>query len=838
MSDNTPPQPESFGKSQNEPMDSDEFTYEKTKVDEDSAKERLGRDIYTDETQAFEEMHSNGITAIHEAVERDFIDFEDGVFKIDLMKDEDDNVCMRVRDNGIGMNEEIVRDVFLNFGITTGAQNENVVAQFGMGVASYPNLVGFHDGKIYMETNPRYDNEALYGYYSIDGLEYKVDTDGLRILSEEEYGTAYEMWLREDISVNDVKSWVERVSDYNDVPIEITYENGDSERIEPSTVYDKFDTDNSLYVEFEDEEVGKFVAGMNVPSETVLIHREIDFSLDSNGEKPPFKSNVFIRLYTESEKVCEGEYKGMLVMDDSKYTSLDEEMKDRHIPRSKVSEDTAVTPRVVGNREKLSADTRFSEWIIENLRATYYDKVEGYLDAVDSADDFYNLGRLEGNFLQLALSNNVFGYSYKYQNFNRRMDDKYPPSHVEHVMDKNTSDSYSVSDNKASILSALFDTDAIMEVDGIGSASEIGWKIEKIRRSSNTKVYMGVSINDKKKRVARDDDPNSIIVRVDNAGVYDRYESVFGWNKLKEIKKSTLDDYDISEDTKNLFKKKTKSVAGDSSSPAETLTVHYGRRKHSKKKMTASFIKESLEDDNPEALYGTPIVAFPESASRYLSDYYAFARKSAGLFNCNNSTWKSLEQFDEVKHIEGIIKEHKSITEVSTEGEETEVQMALEHDDYYVIIAPEKELTEYRNIFGTQELCNRFKEILSNKKLGRGRFLDDNMWKKEVMVISENKLTDNHFIFDGLNMSNVFNINGASVAGSFVSSVQLTRSDMIEIVAHLMLVDWVDEDVYDEITSTINYYDDPRSMLANLRVALENGEMKGAPDATELDYNI
>lgn len=838
MSDNTPPQPESFGTAQNEPMDSDEFTYEKTKVDEDSAKERLGRDIYTDETQAFEEMHSNGVTAIHEASDRGFIDFEEGVFEIELMRDEDDNVCMRVRDNGIGMNEDIVRDVFLNFGITTGAQNENVVAQFGMGVASYPNLVGFHDGKLYMETNPRYDDEALYGYYSIDGLEYKVDTNGLRILSEEEYGTAYEMWLRDDISVTDVKSWVERVSDYNDVPIELTYENGDSERIEPSTVYDKFDTDNSLYVEYEDEEIGKFVAGMNVPDDNVLIHRAIKFSLDTNNGKPPFKSNVFIRLYTESEKVCEGEHKGMLVMDDSKYAALDEEMKDRHIPRSEVSDDVAVTPRVVGNREKLSAESRFSEWIVENLSNAYYNRVETLLDAIHSDDDFYNLGRKDGNFVQLALSNNVFGYSYKYQNFSRRMDDKYQPSHVEHVMDKNTSEDYDVDEDTATILSALFDTDAIMEVDGIGSASNIGWKIEKVRRSSDTTVYMGVSINDKKKRVARDDDHNSIIVRVDNAGVYDRYETVFGWNKLKEIKKSTLDQYDISEDTKNLFTNKTKSVSGSSASPAETLTVHYGRRKHSKKKMTASFIKESLENDNPDELYGTPVVAFPDSASRYLSDYYAFAGRSSGLFNCSNSTWESLEQFDEVKHIEGILQEHKSITEISTEGEETEVQMALEHNDYYVIISPEKELEEYRNIFGEQELCNRFKEILSNKKLGRSRFLDDNMWKKEVMVISENKLQDNHFIFDGLSTSNVFTIDGATIAGSFSSPTRLTRSDTIEIVAHLMLVDWVDEDVYEEVTSTITYYNDPRAMLANVRTALENGEMKGAPDVEELDYQI
>jgi hypothetical protein len=837
MSDNTPPKPESFGKSQNEPMDSDEFTYEKTKVDEDSAKERLGRDIYTDETQAFEEMHSNGVTAIHEAAERDFIDFSDGVFEIDLMKDEDGNVCMRVRDNGIGMNEDIVRDVFLNFGITTGAQNENVVAQFGMGVASYPNLVGFHDGKIYMETNPRYADEAIYGYYDIDGLQYKVDTDGLRLLGEEEYGTAYEMWLRDDISANDVKSWVERVSDYNDVPIKLNYETGDTEVIEPSTIYDKFESDNSLFIEFEDEEIGKFVAGMNVPDDTVLIHRKIEFNLNTDNS-PPFKSNVFIRLYTESEKVCEGEHKGKIVMDDPKYESLDEETKERHIRRSEVPDDVAVTPRVVGNREKLSADDRFSHWVVENLRQTHYDRVERCVSSIESVDDFYDMGRKDANYVQLALSNNVFKYSYKYQNFQTKMDERYPPAHVETVIDNNTSEDYSISDNTANILSALFDTADIMEVDGTGSSANIGWKIERVRRSKDTKVYMGVSINDKKKRVARDDDPNSIIVRVDNADVYDRYEPVFGWNKLKEIKKSTLDEYDISDETKNLFKTKTKSVSGESNSPAETLTVHYGRRKHSKKKMTASFIKESLEDDNADALHGTPLVAFPESASRYLSDYYSFAKRDAGLFNCNNSTWESLKQFDEVKHINGILQEHKSITEVSTEGEDTEVQMALESDDYYVIVAPKQKLEQYRNIFGDQELCNRFKKVLENEKLCRGRYLDSAMWNKEVMVISDTKLRDNHFIFDNINTTNIFDINDTTLYSSVVSVSELTRSEFIEIVAHLMLIDWVDEDIYNEITSTITYYHNPRTVLSNIRVALENGELQGAPDMEELDYNI
>lgn len=839
MTDKTPPKPESFGEIKEEPMDSDEFKYEKTKVDENSAKERLGRDIYTDETQAFEEMHSNGVTAIHEAADRGFIDIDEGVIEIELMKNEDGNVCMRLRDNGIGMNEETVRNVFLDFGVTTGAQKEDVVAQFGMGVASYSNLVGFHDGKIYMETNPRYEEEALYGYYSIDGLQYNVDETELRLLSEDEYGTAYEMWLREDISSSDVRSWIERVSNYNDVRIKIDYQDGHSETIEPSTVYDKFNQEDSLFVEHEDMEIGKFVAGHNVPSDTVLIHRDIEFNLDSDN-RPPFKDNVFIRLYTESEKVCEGEHKGKLVIDDSKYQQLDEEMKERHIPRSEVSDQTAVTPRVVGNREKLSSDGEFSRWVVEKLREAYYNRAKNCLEQINSADDFYSMNRKSQNFVELVMSKNIFSYSYKYNNFSDRMEDKYTENNTEGILEKFTPEDYTVNSNTVRILSALFDTSAIKDSIGLSdNRPEIGWSIEQDRRNGNTTVYMGVSINDKKKRVVREDDPNSIIIRVDNAGVYDRYEEVFGWDKLKTVKKSNLDEYNISQETKNLFKSKTKSVDGDTNTTAETLTIHYGRRKHKKKKMTASYVKESLENDNPGDLYGTPIVAFPESTSHNISNYYGFAKKNSGLFNCTTETWESLKQFDEVKHIEEIIKEHKSTTEVSTESENTNVEKALRSKNYIVVVTKPEYLNQYRDIFGDTELCKRFKAVLANGKLGSRKINVKKVPSREVMLITKTKLQDNHFLFKNLSYDGLYHINKAQVRGEFGEATKLSRKNQHKIIARLMLIEWVDEKVYDEITQTISSYSDPLNLVSNVRKALENKNLQEdelQPD--ELEYNL
>lgn len=838
----TPPKPDSFGDSSTDPIDSDDFKFEKTKVDEDSAKERLGRDIYTDETQAFEELYSNSVTALYEASERGYIDIDEAIIRFDIDIDEDGNVMLRAWDNGIGMDEETVRDVFLNFGITTGGSKEDVVAQFGMGVASYPNLVGFHDGRIYMETNARYSDDAVYGYYTIDGLSYKTGTDELRLLGEETYGTAFELWLREDISLSDVKSWIKRVSGYNEIPIQVSYPNGNEEVISPSTVYDKFDTSESIFIEYEDEEIGRFVAGMNVPEDTVLIHREVKFNLGKNSsDTPPFKDNVFMRLYTESEKVCAGEHKGKLVVDDLKYEQQSGSLKEKYVPKSKVPENVPVTPRVVGNREKLADDTGFGDWVVNKLRQEYYSRVEELLDDINSASDYFHLSSDDRRFLKFVLSDNAFSYSYRYNRFGQKMKDKYTPESTRSILNsKHTSEEYDVDENTAKILSAMFDTNDIMETYNT-DMDEIGYKLEYARRSLNTTVYMGVSINSKKKRVVIDDDPNAIVVQVRNADCYDRYETAFGWEKLKQVKKGTLDEYDISEETKNLFKNKTKGVSDSDDdslvAPAEELTVHYGRRHIQKKKMTAQFIENSLNEGKPNEIHSLPIIAFPDNGSKNISDFYNFARRSAGLFKCTNETWSALQEYEQVKHIESVLSEHRSITAMTNEGEDS-VLTALVEENYYVLLIPDSHYQKYVDMFGAQEAAKRFKRVMADGSFGRNRRSRPSS-SSTIMLLPESKLKDNHFILHGITPTKFYTLGDASVSTDLIDSMSDWSWDGYdEIKAHLLLAEWTHTEMYEEIVNNILNFDNRDRLLMGIRQSMGDNNFRDAPSIDEVEFNL
>lgn len=816
-------QAEVFGSRDSTPtVESDSAKSVDVRVNSDAAKKRLGRDIYTSRSRAFEEMTANGITAIEEAEDDGHIESEEGVLEIQAFPSRDGSqYCLRVIDNGIGMTEEVIREVFVEFGVTTVGSDETKMGKFGMGVASYPNLVGFDDGVIYVETHSRETGEAISGRYTIDDFVYETGTENLQFLGEDEYGTVLDMWLLDEIALHDIKSWVEGLNEENPVPILFRYQTPDGrtekEEYEVTPISERIDSSEAT-IRFENELV-EVVAGETVPDKTVLLHKEIDWeSRFSSGPSVPFKSNIYVRFKTESVQECEGEQK--LVLSDTEYEAKNPSVKNKYKPKSDVREDMPLTPRVVGNREQLSDEYGCGEWIARNLRSTLISEFETILNNIETVSDYSLLSGREERLLDICLRNVAFDRSYKYQNPRKyEVDLGSTKSSVKSYFESEYG--IIISDEKAVLLSAMFG------MDFVSSYSEtLGFEVERKRQMYNTDVYIGCSIDNKKRKVVRDHDSNTIVLKVDSAGCYTKYQQAFEWKLLKNIKKSRLDEFDISEETRKLFKTQTKDASETVTGvtvPDENLTLHYGRRQRQKKKGTVKYVYNQYH--NGGSVYkNNKLVLFTPESTYNLSDCYEYIEgQSFGIANASVDAADALTELEGVWEIDEIVTHHSTVSVPTTNGE-FELGNVVTNDDIFCLVTQNEQYQQLLAVTQNEtQLAQRVRDTLDNHNE-----LASAEDASTIAFFPVETLVENKFVFLGNEQENVYTTADATLHGVPISQPSYSRDYSVRMDEKTLLMavglsEYANVPVYSEILNCVHKYTDLVQMCRYHQQVLGNG---------------
>lgn len=817
-------EPEVFGgRAVNPSATSDSSKRVEVRVNSDAAKRRLGRDIYTTRQRAFEEMTGNSFTGMETAVEDGYLDPEEALLHIQAFPSKGDQYCLRVIDNGIGMTEKVVRDVFCEFGITTHGSDSGKMGQFGMGVASYPNLVGFDDGMLYIETHSRRNEDAIAGRFTIDDFVYETGTDELQLLGDTEYGTAVEAWLVESISLQDITEWVEELAEENPLPILFQYEyrNGRQEKEEYDVVPISERLSNTTPHLYFENEVVEVACGLGVPSKTVLLHKEIDWDNRFSGQTTPFRKNVYVRFKTESVQEVEGDQK--MVVSESQYDAKSERVKSKYKKSSEVAEDMALTPRVVGNREKLVDNNGCSEWIVEKLRETLSQRLQSIVESIDTVSDYLSLRTSDKKLFDMAIRGRVAGVrKYKYKNYERGdVSIGTNQSRVQSYFGSNYG--VEVSNETAHLFAAMFSDDFVKE-------GTLGYEVERARQAYRTDVYIGCSIDSKKKSVVMDHDEHTIVKQVGSASAYEKYQEAFGWKLLKNITKDRLSEFDISDETRRKWNNTAQTASETKTGvevPNESLTIHYGRKQNKKKKASAKYVYNKYYDG--DSLYhNQDLVLFTPDSSYNLSDFYEYIEGNQyGMANASTKVADVLSSLDSVFTIDTLIEQSQSYSVPTTTGYQS-LGAVLQADECLPIILSNSEYETLRAI--TQDeidmverlytVIDRTDSILAQFE---GEFNSIGVLKAEAIVEQKFAIAGGMFKLVSTRAARSDGVNNLPVNIGYSYKRRLDL-DSRELAYSVGLCEYADTEAYDMLQSTAQDANGYVRIIKYLQTQFEAGQ--------------
>lgn len=826
----------------------DDYNFQESQVHDQSMKETAGRKIYSNRSAAFNEMYSNASTAIKKAVDEGFLeDISEGLIEITVSHHENGGLQLTFRDNGIGMTEEVAREVFLKFGKTDTGKNVKQMGNFGLGVASYPLLPGFEDGTIRAEFNPRRDEEEyLYGFLDFDGLHYKKGTEDFRILDEDEYGVAYGMWLHDDISMTDVNDWIDNVTEMNSVPVEVTVDtsvNTTQYREEPKSP-ESFVSEDNPHIIYEDEIV-TFIGGLDVDKKVYLMHKQVesDVSVDN-----PFGDNCVVSINVDGQVVCEGEHRGKEVVPDEKYDSLTDLQKEERVPEKDVPENVSLTPRVLGNREKVVDDHNFSEWLSSQVWDEYYSDMERIFDKIDTPSDLFNLPELEHEKVLFGFGDRAT-YTYSTRN-NRRYKRRVQTNSratIESTLEEITSEEYNYEEGLVDLFYALFHKDYLASVENEKFSNndvlerktkdQVPYSIVRRAESRGAPIYFGCSLDGKKVR-AVEQDSNAIVVRVNNAKLYDLYENALGWSLLKNVKKDVVKDMNVSDSIKgefNIGDNKNTSSAG-----SNEVTIHFGRRQYQKSHASINQIEEFLTTENKNVLDGNKaktLVAFPTGTDYNLSDFYGYAKKPMGFFNCSKGDYEALSEYESVVHIEDAIESAEE-TEIQSEDGPVSLETVLSDDNYWLLVEFEnmvdtgsvngREISETVQEMSTEQVVQRLR-MLFNEGYDLPRNMEHS-WDESMTIaytdsdtIKKNRLAYyRNDSFKTISLKPKTMISCIPVGITNVTT-NYGKPDNVELAIDLVLAEYANTEIFETFHRSVNKLSNVTEGVLLIRKMLEEG---------------
>lgn len=664
---------------------------------------RLARDIYDREEAGIREPITNSSTAVLRAIEEHDLTPREGVIQIEQRAG-----TLIIQDNGIGITDAELREVLSVIGRSMNRDREDLSGQFGMGFLSLWMLTGL-DGGFIMSTRSRETDELITGVWKSGGFS-RVDPEKFEeSLDENQYGTRLSINLKDSISRGDIRNWVSKYAEWCRVPVS----------------YREFDRNGT---EVFNEDYGNKKLGEDIPNKSPRVTLEneyfravsseecggktilLDVPVERNAyiSDAPF-SDVDIRMKVESGIVVDGPNEGKIPISENEFRKLDGERQGKHVPWKRVTEDDVVMPGPTGTRDRLDSSSKFWNWLSNKLQEIYNEKPKEYFKNISTTEDLLSIDKEK-----------LFYIAYFVRNISLSFHPT--PSEIENELKSNYN--IDVTTELSETLHAFTedikyfppDTDPSKNSNGrTVYPEEVIWKSKGDDRDGD--IFMGVSLNKKKSEIVWEDNENNSIVSLDESDQYSLFEKL-GWKKLKEIGESNIDEFDISEETKEEFLgENTERVSSVKRPQDRTLLLHFSKRSRDNQRVKAGTLKSEFkrlnqsEKEFPPRIPGNPkkLILFPTNLDENLTDYYWLTNQTTAIATCSVSVSEYLSEVENIQIVDKYI-ENAGNKEVLTSNGKIKVKNTPGNIVFHIVDK------KRASLFKQTEMFDLFEEYLLKNK--------------------------------------------------------------------------------------------------------------------------
>lgn len=782
-------------------------------IETEAVFKRLARDIYETDAAGIREPLTNAVTAILRAVEMGEMSKDEGVIEIKV-RDDGGSTELMMRDNGLGMTRERIQRIVAVIGASEARDAGELAGQFGMGFLAVFRLVGI-DGGFEMHTNPRYsDEEPISGIWKSGGFTLDADallSDGL---DKDEYGTKFNFILKDDISRMEIREWVSEYAEWARVPV--VYEESVNGRLEFEENYGGFEKnletqydDNAPYVVYEDEYM-RAVTSPEASNDTILL----DVPCERNrGNIDTILGDVDIRLKNENGVIVDGPNEGKMVVSDGEYDNMSEERKEEFIPERNVMSSDVVMPKPVGTRRVLQKNPEFWNWVEDKLTTRAIEEMSSVMEDVDDFDDMMNLE--ESNF-RMMIQGAKKPISRRYNGgFEPDKDGKKIRKWFDNNLDVSLNEDFSeqVAAMTYRVRFATRGTEDVQKQRNL-RRSRPALAVYNSYHSDEGQIYMGCRLTQDKVEIVWEDNEDNYVFSVESTDEYEHYEDLLGWNKLTDISKSNIEDFDISEETLEDFL--GEDAQSKSKKTQYQLTLHFASSGSNTSKVSPEKLAEKIEDDDDVVIRYRDIdniILFPSHMDENISDNYWVANKNNPIAKCRKKDWETLKNYDIVNTLDGVIESSKQVEFTTSKGNYTIEQFDEECDDnmrimFHVLEEP------YRGKMADDEYISHAEEFVNEKV--RSKYDDTEYVYAPITTDTLGELhptIKNHKVLFG------------DVHAKTLASTSSIRND-VRIYMWVRLYEWRDSDEFDSLYSNLSRItldDGGYDMVETMRQGFEQG---------------
>lgn len=566
-------------------------------------------DFYQDRAAALREALSNGETACIDAAEHMLIEdgypedeipedifelFEVAQERVDyeplieiVYNESEDGPRLIINDNGIGISPRRY-NVLRNVGYSTSHMEGNRGDGFGIGYLSLFQLVGTN-GSFRMYTRSRETDDSYSTANFLANFEY-LDA------KPENYGTRFEFpEFSERAKGIDVHSKVEEFSQGMRVPVLYRHFDEDGQETQfsddylPHNMEDEY-PDDAVLITVEDEYF-KAICSPESPDGRGYVTYNVSFPIQRN--EPGFGTNSRLnapwkwdfRSKREDGPVVRGPNEGLIPISKNNYDKLDdEEEKERHVPRTELTDDDIVMPAPTSNRDAFEDGyDEFWRYVSNLLHEEWERKAKEILEDVDSFDDFMSRDEQEQNTIFRAYREFGAGKSADADAIEGRIDNTLGAD-----VDGEAFARISHLSKKVNVLSRTASRALKSNCHGL--------EIKKILQRDGD-VFIGQTLSDKKAALAFELDDENTVVQC-STDKYDEYQDLFGWRLLKELPTRNLSEKfdDLSDDFIEKYEGTTDSSNNRNQQTLDPTTRRIELTGCSGQKKRAGTVKEELED--------------------------------------------------------------------------------------------------------------------------------------------------------------------------------------------------------------------------------------------------
>lgn len=725
---------------------------------------RLADDIYKSTEAGIREPLQNSITAVKRAVRESDLDEDDGIIKIEVQDGE--QVKLSLRDNGIGIERSVLREVLAVIGRSQNRDDGELSGKYGMGFLACYKLVGVRGGFL-MYSNSRQTNKGpIKGVWKPGGFEMDKGDNIPDKLGSDDYGTLFEFTLKEEVDIESVRNWVERHAKWSRVPILYTEFDEDGKEVHNDEFGDKtlsghYNDKISLEI---DSEHYKAICSPNAKGQTLLINSPIDRNGSNYVDHLGWSFDI--RLENENGVIVSGPNEGYQPVDYKRYQNMSEERKEKYIPKSRLKEDDVCLPEPTGTRDTLEQKSKFWSYLSEEFVDEYHNMVADIIEKIEDKDSYIELSDDERRILDDAVDR----FSLMYET-NKKTKDAFESefgidisSELIRVLDISRTTVRHVErgadERKASRKNA--------SVAPKKSAFEVYHS-----QGSDGVTYMGVSLNqDKMDAVWDDSDYNQVVRITTSSDDYEDFEWLFGWNQLRNVKKN-LDEMDVSDDIiERLKNDKGKSTGtsrtknSDRDVKERHLTVHQNGL--SRNGFKAEELKEMYDGGSDY------LVLFPSNSDYNLSNHRHIESNHVGIANCIVKVYDYLSEANNIYRIEDWYDYCDDLKYETNKGQITAEEIS-ESEQVLLHVLGEDVIDVFRNDDVMNEMVTVTRDTATHNSdygIGLNNFNDDMVY----VPITPSELDQLRICFDGDNESKVrtltadINVNELGIGESPVDS--------------------------------------------------------------------